>query len=158
MKVELYEKIWMALAVVLVLLFVGAILFSAYASNIHPPSHLETIDPLTVTQDPRFAEPGVRLTSDGGVEVVAIAQMWAFDPNEIHVPAGRPVTFRITSPDLIHGFQVVGTNVNVMVIPGYVSQIKTRFDRPGEYLLICNEYCGAGHHVMAGKIIVENKP
>ena len=80
--------------------------------------------------------------------------MFSFLPNEIRVPAGRPVTFRMTSPDVVHGFQIVGTNGNAMVIPGYVSQFTTVFDEPGEYLIVCNEYCGLGHHFMQGKLIV----
>ena len=71
------------------------------------------------------------------------------------MPAGVPVTFRITSPDVLHGFQIVGTNVNLTVAPGYVSEATTTFETPGEYLVVCNEYCGLGHHLMQGKVIVE---
>jgi cytochrome c oxidase subunit 2 len=41
-----------------------------------------------------------------------------------------------------------------MVIPGQVSRVTATFDKPGEYLIVCHEYCGAGHHVMFGKVIV----
>jgi cytochrome c oxidase subunit 2 len=64
------------------------------------------------------------------------------------------VTFRLTSADVIHGFQIVGTNANAMAIPGYVSQFTVTFDEPGEYLVVCNEYCGLLHHNMTGKVIV----
>jgi cytochrome c oxidase subunit 2 len=84
-----------------------------------------------------------------------LAMMFAFLPNEIHVKAGQPVTFRMSSADVVHGFQIVGTNGNTMVIPGYVSQFTTTFDKPGEYLIVCNEYCGLGHHSMYGTLIVE---
>ena len=56
--------------------------------------------------------------------------------------------FRITSPDVLHGFQIVGTNVNLTVAPGYVSEATTTFREPGEYLVVCNEHCGLGHHNM----------
>ncbi len=153
MKVDLYEKIWMWGSGVLIVVFVGSILTTALGRAIIPPSHVETVDPATVRTDPRFA-PGVTESPDGSIHVVSIAQIWAFLPNEIRVPAGRPVTFRVTTPDILHGFQVVGTNVNVMVAPGYVSQVTTTFHRPGEYLIVCNEYCGLGHHLMAGKLVV----
>jgi len=42
-----------------------------------------------------------------------------------------------------------------MLVPGYVSQFTTVFKQPGEYLIVCHEYCGLGHHLMAGKLIVE---
>jgi cytochrome c oxidase subunit 2 len=90
-----------------------------------------------------------------GATVVVVAMMYAFMPADIRVPAGRPVTFRLTSADVTHGFQIVGTNGNTMVVPGYVSQFTTVFREPGEYLIVCNEYCGLGHHVMSAKLIVE---
>jgi cytochrome c oxidase subunit II len=67
------------------------------------------------------------------------------------------VTFRVTSTDVVHGFQIVGSNANTMVIPGYVSQFTTVFDTPGEYLIVCNEYCGTAHHVMSATLIVEGE-
>jgi cytochrome c oxidase subunit 2 len=81
--------------------------------------------------------------------------MFAFNPSVIRVPAGKPVTFRMTSADVTHGFLVVGTNANTMLVPGYVSQFTTVFRQPGEYLIVCHEYCGLGHHLMAAKLIVE---
>ena len=55
----------------------------------------------------------------------------------------------------MHGFQIVGTNVNLTVAPGYVSEVTTTFDTPGEYLVVCNEYCGLAHHLMQGTVVVE---
>jgi len=153
-NVHLYEKIWMGLSAAVIAAFVLAILITSYAMGIHPPSHMETIDPKTVSTDPRFAHTGVQARPDGSAEVVIVAAMWSFDPNEISVPAGKPVTFRLTSPDVIHGFEIAGTNVNTMVVPGYVSQLTTTFDHPGKYLIVCHEYCGVGHHMMSGKITV----
>jgi cytochrome c oxidase subunit 2 len=76
----------------------------------------------------------------------------------VRLPAGRPVRFRVTSPDVLHGFQIVGTNVNLTVAPGYVSEATATFNEPGEYLVVCNEYCGLGHHSMYGTIVVEAAP
>jgi cytochrome c oxidase subunit 2 len=135
---------------------IGSVFYAGFVRASAPPSHVETIDPRTVFADPRFAAPGVTVTADGAT-VIAVAQMFAFLPNEIRVPAGRPVTFRITSPDVIHGFQIVGTNGNAMVVPGYVTEFTTTF-APGEYLIACNEFCGLGHHVMHGRLIAEPAP
>ena len=90
-----------------------------------------------------------------GATVVIVAMMFAFEPSALRVPAGRPVTFRLTSADVTHGFQIVSTNGNTMVVPGYISQFTTVFREPGEYLIVCNEYCGLGHHLMSAKLIVE---
>jgi cytochrome c oxidase subunit 2 len=81
--------------------------------------------------------------------------MFWFTPDPIEVPAQVPVTFRLTSADVIHGFGVVGTNANAMAIPGYVSQFTVTFSSPGKYTIACNEYCGLLHHNMVGTLIVK---
>jgi cytochrome c oxidase subunit II len=83
--------------------------------------------------------------------------MFSFNPDPIEVPANHSVTFRITSADVLHGFEVVGTNANAMAIPGYVSQFTVTFREPGEYVITCNEYCGLLHHNMVGKLIVKKE-
>lgn len=157
MKVDAYEKAWIVLAVVMIAGFLGAMVYGASHHAIHPPSHIETIDPLRVKVDTEFAKPGVFPREDGGVDVVVVAEMFRFEPTVVRVPVGKPVRFRITSPDVIHGFQVVGTNANVMAIPGYVTEITLTFPRPGEHLILCNEYCGLSHHLMQGLLVVEGE-
>jgi cytochrome c oxidase subunit II len=154
MNVPLYEKIWMWAAGGIIAAFIAIVLITAVGGALQPPSHVETIDPTKVFTDPRFAHPAVTLTANGAT-VVAFGMMFAFTPAEIHVPAGKPVTFRMTSADVTHGFLIVGTNANTILVPGYVSQFTTVFQRPGEYLIVCNEYCGLGHHLMSAKLIVE---
>lgn len=154
MHVDLYERIWLWMATGVIVLFLGAILVGVGSQAIQPPSHMETVDPTTLLDHPEFGDPGVTMRPDGSVVVSVVAEMFFFSPEPIEVPAGRPVTFRATSPDVIHGLEVVGTNVNVMVIPGYVSQTTVTFDRPGEYLVLCHEYCGLLHHEMVGRLIV----
>ncbi len=156
MKVDFYEKIWLWASAGIIVVFLASMGFTFFGQAIQPPSHVETIDPTTVRADEEFGSPGVTIHADGSATVVVQAFMFAFQPNEIRVPRGVPVTFRIASPDVIHGFQIVGTNGNAMVVPGYVTQFTTTFARSGEYLIVCNEYCGLGHHVMAAKLIVES--
>lgn len=153
MNVPLYEKIWMWASGVLIVAFVATIVVGLAGSALQPPSHVEMIDPTKVWNDPRFKNRGVTTTAEGAT-VVMIAMMFAYQPAELHVSAGKPVTFRLTSADVIHGFSIVGTNGNTMVVPGYVSQFTTTF-RPGEYLIVCNEYCGLSHHLMSAKLIVD---
>jgi len=154
MNVPFYEKLWMWASGVLIVAFLATIVAGVAGSALAPPSHVETIDPAKVWSDPRFTQRGTSVT-DRGATVVAVSMMFAFVPAEIRVPAGRPVTFRLTSADVIHGFQIVGTNGNTMIVPGYVSQFTTVFREPGEYLIVCNEYCGLSHHAMSVKLIVE---
>ena len=157
MNVAFYEKIWMWASGVLILAFLVTITVGVAGNALQPPSHVETIDPSTIWNDPRFVKRGV-IPDARGATVVTVAMMFAFQPSEFRVPAGRPVTFRLTSADVTHGFQIVGTNGNTIVVPGYVSQFTTVFREPGEYLIVCNEYCGLGHHLMSAKLIVEARP
>ena len=73
------------------------------------------------------------------------------------MPADTPITFRATSADVVHGFLIDGTNVNPMLVPGYVSTIAARFATPGERLMPCHEFCGIGHEGMWGNMKVIDK-
>lgn len=158
MDVDRFERIWMWAATGMLGLFTSAIVVTALGGSTHPPSHTETVDPETLTIGGEFSAPGVTRDTDGGIKVTMRAELYVFRPSVVRVPSGVPVLFRITSPDVLHGFQIVGTNVNVTVAPGYVSQTAVTFDTPGEYLVVCNEYCGLGHHLMQGTVIVEPGP
>jgi len=144
---------WAATA--MLALFLTAIVLTAAIGGGHPASHIETIDPDTLGIQGEFASPGVAAGADGSTTVSIRAEFFVFRPSVIRVPVGRPVRFRVTSPDVLHGFQIVGTNVNVTVAPGYVSEVSATFSRPGTYLIVCNEYCGLGHHLMQGTVIAE---
>ena len=120
------------------------------------PGSAEMVNPDTVTtSDSRFAKPRLEEIAPGVYNAYVVARMFNFVPAELRVPAGSQVNFYISSPDVIHAFEIARTNVNVMVEPGYVTQVRATFSEPGEYLILCNEYCGLGHHIMAGKLIVE---
>jgi cytochrome c oxidase subunit 2 len=157
MQVEFYERLWMWAAAALIAVFLGVIVTTAALGAVQPPSHIETVDPTALADHPEFGNPGVKVNPDGSVVVSVVAQMFFFQPDPIEVPAGRPVTFRLTSGDVIHGFEIVGTNANAMAVPGYVSQFTVTFDRAGEYPIACNEYCGLMHHNMVGKLIVKQE-
>jgi cytochrome c oxidase subunit II len=155
LQVDRYERYWMWAATGMLALFLGAIVLTAVTGSAHPPSHVETIDPEALDISGEFSTPGVVTAPDGSITVSMRAEFYAFRPGTVRVPAGRQVRFRITSPDVLHGFQIVGTNVNLTVAPGYVSETTATFNEPGEYLVVCNEYCGLGHHNMQASIIVE---
>ena len=72
----------------------------------------------------------------------------------IRVPKGSTVLYQITTKDVVHGFQVAGTNVNMMVEPGHISRYETVMKNAGEFTIVCNEYCGIGHHQMYGTVEV----
>ncbi len=154
LKIERFERIFLYLTVTMLTLFIVAIVLSVAESGIHLPDAEERIDPNQVRQTAPFDNPGVFETGNGEYEAVVVAKAWAFDPPTINVPAGAEVTFVVTSEDVIHGFQVWDTTVNAMVIPGQITRVTTTFDESGEYSIVCHEYCGSGHHVMFGQVVV----
>jgi cytochrome c oxidase subunit II len=153
MNVDLYERIWMWGVGAVLALFFTSTAVAAFGHQIHPPSHIETIAPGKVLADPRFRKQGVSVDPQGRVHARVVGLMFTWMPVEMTIPADTPVTFHLTSIDVIHGYQIVRTNGQSMVVPGYVSQFTTQF-AAGEYLIACNEYCGVGHHTMAAKLHV----
>ena len=121
-----------------------------------PPSRVETIDAKTLHLRGEFVESnlGTTLAADGKVTARLVAQQYSFVPQCIVVPEGMPVTFRATATDVIHGFVVGTTNANTMVIPGFVATFTTTFNKSGEHLMPCHEYCGTGHEGMWARVQV----
>ena len=87
-------------------------------------------------------------------EIRYVARMWEFDPEEVVVPAGSTVDVYVSTPDVTHGIILLGTNLNLMVVPGVVNYARVKFDQPRTYQLLCHEYCGTGHERMAANLRV----
>lgn len=155
MKIPRAEEIWLIVGVAIIVLSMVITGYQAFAQGFAPPSGMETIDPQKVDETAPFDEPGVYEIGENEYEVVMTLQAFSFDPGDIEIPAGATVHFTMTSKDVIHGIQIPGTNMNAMVTPGHIQRITETFDEPGEYLVICNEYCGAGHQLMATTITVK---
>lgn len=155
MKMHRSEEIWLILSFGMIIMFMLFTGYQTFALGMGPPSHKETIDPQKVDQIVPFDNPGIKQIGDKEYEVVMTLQIFSFTPSEIEVPAGSTVHFTMTSKDVVHGFQVANTNINTMVVPGHIQKITQTFDRPGDYLVLCNEYCGAGHQMMSTTITVK---
>jgi cytochrome c oxidase subunit 2 len=153
--VHLYELAWILPSFAIPVGMLVALVVTAFGAGVHLPGDAGRIDPARVAET---WEPGVKEIAPGRYEVRMISQIWAFAPAEIRVPAGSTVHFYATSRDVVHGLFIPRTNVNAMLLPGQVAHVEARFDRPGEYPVICHEYCGIAHHTMAGRIVVEPRP
>ena len=155
---EVGERFWAGSMTAIAVLLVGVVVFTSAHWGFHPPSHVETIDSTSLHKGGEFSESnlGTVIAPDGSALVRVVAQQYAFVPSCIVVPAGKPVTIRLASADVVHGFLVQGTNVNAMVVPGYVTTVRTAFKDPGERLMPCHEFCGVAHQAMWARVrIVE---
>ena len=156
LHIDPYEKNWMRLTVVLLVVFVSAVTITAFALGFQVPSPEERVDPRTVSiGDGPFADPGLREYPDGSYDLYIVSQMFSFDPDAVTVRVGSEVTFYVTSIDVQHGFKIQDTNVNMQIVPGQVSKLTVTFDEPGTYDFICTEYCGSAHALMYGTLTVE---
>ncbi|MEX2531925.1 MAG: cytochrome c oxidase subunit II [Gemmatimonadota bacterium] len=149
------EHIFLSLSAAMLLVFLMALFYSAFGMGMHLPDREGEIDPSQVRQTAPFDAPGLREIGEGRYEAVFIGMAWGYEPREITVPAGSEVTFIATSTDVIHGFHIEGTRVNFMLLPGQIGKATYTFREPREHLIICHEYCGAGHHLMYARVIVE---
>jgi cytochrome c oxidase subunit II len=98
-----------------------------------------------------FAREGARQE----VQVVEIsAERFSFNPSEIRVKAGTPLEIRLSSEDTIHGFHILGSDINVE-LPKRGRGVTSVMFQPaaGRYTFECSRLCGAGHSFMRGVII-----
>lgn len=84
------------------------------------------------------------------------AERFAFTPSEIKTRVGARLEIRVTSDDTIHGFRIVGTDLNVEVPKRGKGKATVMFapTAPGTYTFECSHTCGAGHSFMRGRIVV----
>ena len=132
------------------LIFAGAMLaLLAYAAI-----RLGISVPTCVTNVKPFQDGELIRVAPGRYEAHVVAKKWSFIPSPIKVEKGSVVDFYVTSKDIVHGFMIDGTEVNLMALPGVVNYAQARFDKPGKHQIICHEYCSTGHHDMAGYVEV----
>ena len=87
-----------------------------------------------------------------------LAERFSFTPSEIRVARGTTLELRIRSDDTMHGFRIVGRNVNLLVPKRRQGEAVVVFEavEVGRYDFECSRLCGAGHNFMRGAIVVED--
>lgn len=153
------EARWAYFVIGVIALLLGMIAYTSLHWVMMPSQSIETINPSTLHLSGEFMEEnlGSAAESDGSVTVRLVGQQYSFTPQCILVPDKTPVKFRGTSADVIHGFIIAETNVNVMLEPGYISTFHTEFKKPGMHVMPCHEFCGVGHAGMWARVKVIDK-
>ena len=90
------------------------------------------------------------------VVVSVVAERFTFTPSEIRVPVGSTLELRVRSEDTMHGFRIVGHEIDVAVPKRRQGEAVVVFeaDTVGRYRFECSRLCGAGHNFMRGEIVV----
>lgn len=94
------------------------------------------------------------VTPPPGADVYLVGQMWRWWP-VVKLKKGASYTLHLSSADVNHGFSLYPMNINFQVVPGYDYGLRITPNEAGEYSIVCNEFCGIGHHNMVGRIFVE---
>jgi cytochrome c oxidase subunit II len=94
------------------------------------------------------------IAPDPKEDVYMLGRLWQWSP-VLKLKKGQAYRLHLSSMDLVHGFSLFPLNLNFMVLPGYDYVLTITPTTSGEFYVVCNEFCGIGHHTMVGKIIVE---
>ena len=109
-----------------------------------------------LAQQALYGLPDGSLRPPPGTQVYVLAQQYAFLPYTLRLQAGQHYYFVFFSSDVVHGAALVnsgGGSLNAVILPGVTTELSVRAS--GDLELRCNEYCGLAHHLMQGRIIVE---
>jgi cytochrome c oxidase subunit II len=84
-----------------------------------------------------------------------VAQRFRYTPNEIVLQKGKPARLEFKALDFTHGFTIPDLGIRADLPPGRVTIVRLTPDKAGVYDFLCDNFCGAGHEQMSGKIIVK---
>jgi cytochrome c oxidase subunit 2 len=156
------EGTWIAIALVWsLIMFVMMPLWHVYGKqNLSSEAYRTTpeafmaktqamVDQYTVRTETSQAIPVV--APPPGSDVYLIARLWQWWPI-LELQKGQTYRLHIASMDWQHGFSLQPVNINTQILPGYEMVLTVTPDTDGDQTIICNEFCGIGHHNMVGKI------
>ncbi len=89
-----------------------------------------------------------------GADVYLTAMAFQWTPI-LRLQRGKEYILHLSSLDVNHGFSLYPININFQVVPGYDYGLRVTPNASGDFRIICNEFCGIGHHTMVGRVIVE---
>lgn len=163
--IEGVELFWIAIALVwAIAMFVMMPYWHVYGKQNLPKEAYRTtpeayakkaqavVDQYTVRKETPREIPVVHPPAGG--DVYLIARLWEWWPI-IELEKGQTYRLHVSSMDWQHGFSLQPENINMQVLPGYEKVLNITPDKAGEYTIVCNEYCGIGHHAMTGRIYVK---
>mgnify|MGYP001160691106 FL=1 len=159
------EGIWLAIAFVwCMVMFFMMVYWHMYGSqNLSTETYKTTPEAFAAKAQAMVDQYTVRSEVDGQYPVVAppadsdiymIARLWNFWPI-LQLEKGRTYRLHLTSMDYNHGFSLQPANINIQIVPGYEHVVTVTPNQSGTYSVVCNEYCGIGHHTMVGRIYVK---
>jgi cytochrome c oxidase subunit 2 len=158
------ERMWVIIAFVWCMVLFAMMPFwhlkggqnpSGIRTRVEPAAYIERVN--RFAQDYKVGEEnGIPVVvPPPGSEVYLLGRMWSWYPI-LKLKKGVTYTVHLSSADVNHGFNLFPVNVNFQVVPGYDYGLRMTPNTSGEFKIVCNEFCGIGHHIMTGKVVVED--
>ncbi|TAN63803.1 cytochrome C oxidase subunit II [bacterium] len=157
------ERVWVGIALIWMLIsfffmplyhIIGAQNPPAETYKVTPEQFDKLVDGM-IAKSKVGEEQGIPIVHPSPSDPVFIrASMWQWYPI-VELEKGKTYRVHLSSMDLDHGFSLQPVNMNFMVLPGYDYVLKLTPTQSGEFHILCNEFCGLGHHTMLGKLYVK---
>jgi cytochrome c oxidase subunit II len=163
------ERLWLTVAFVwCLIMFTGMIVWQNIGAQTIPTESYR-IDEQVFADEVEAFIAARQVGEENGVPVVepqpgedAYLQAMQFQFRPIlQLKQGQTYRLLVSSTDAQHGLSLQleqnnqnDQSMNFQVLPGYLYVIKLTPPQTGDYSLVCNEFCGLGHHVMTGMIRV----
>ena len=162
-KVDASEKLWLGIALVWCLILFAMMplwhlkggqnpSFETYRTTAE--QYMKKVDALVAKRKVGEDKGMPVVAPDPKEDVYMLGRLWQWSP-VLKLKKGETYRLHLSSLDLVHGFSIFPLNLNFMVLPGYDYVLTVTPTTTGEFYVVCNEFCGIGHHQMVGKILVE---
>ncbi|MBT4891024.1 MAG: cytochrome C oxidase subunit II [Rhodospirillales bacterium] len=158
------ETIWITVGFLWGLFMTGMMVYwhmtgeqnlSNEAYRVNPDTYAEKVEAAaaqyTVREDEQSGIPVVH--PPAGSDVYMLARLWEWWPI-LELEKGKEYRLHLSSLDWLHGFSLQPTNINLQIHPNYEMVLTIKPEQTGDFGIICNEFCGIGHHTMLGKMII----
>ena len=156
------ERLWVTVAFVWCIFmfvamvgwyFVGATNVPTATVRTTPAEYVATVQSF-VDQYQTGEENGIPVVSPPPGDVYMLGRQWQWYPI-LELQKGQTYRMHLSSADIQHGWSLQPLNLNFQVLPGQDYILTFTPTTSGEVRLLCNEYCGIGHHLMTGKLVVK---
>jgi cytochrome c oxidase subunit II len=156
------ERMWVIIAFVWCLVLFAMMPFWHLRGGQNPTGIRHTVEPTAFSERVDQFIADYQVGHDRGHPIVAPppgsdvyleARMWSWRPI-LQLERGVEYTLHLSATDVNHGFSLLPMNVNLQVVPGYDYALPVTPTEEGDFRIVCNEFCGVGHHLMIGRIIV----
>lgn len=161
------ERVWFTIAFIWCLVLFAMMPFWHARGGQNPSGIRARVEPAAyIARVQQFVRDYGTGESDQGIPIVApppgsdiylLAAQFQWTPI-LQLQQDVEYTLHLSSLDVNHGFNLFPFNVNFQVVPGYDYGLKVTPTEAGEYRIVCDEFCGIGHHIMVGRVIVEGTP